>query len=175
MKFCSQCGATVSLQVPIDDDRERHVCSACETIHYVNPKVIVGCLPVVGDRVLLCRRAIEPRYGKWTLPAGFMENGEASAEGAARETWEAACAEVTNLELYQIFNVRRVNQIYMLFRAELTGPDRFGVGEESLETMLVAEHEIPWADMAFPVIVQTLERFFAERARGQFTMEMSDL
>ena len=99
MKFCNVCGGPVALQIPEDDDRERHVCQNCGAIHYVNPKVIVGCLPKVGDRILLCKRAIEPRYGKWTLPAGFMENGETSAGGAARETWEEAAAKAMDVEL----------------------------------------------------------------------------
>ena len=116
MKFCNQCGATVSFQVPVDDDRERHVCSACETIHYINPKVVVGCLPTVGDRILLCKRAIEPRFGMWTLPAGFMENGETSAEGAARETWEEAAAKAIDLALYRIFDVPYINQVYLFYR-----------------------------------------------------------
>ena len=172
---CTLCGHKVEVKVPPGDNRERHVCPDCGEIQYQNPKIVTGCIPTWEDRLLVCKRAIEPRRGFWTIPAGFMENDESVAEGAARETWEEACAEVANLELYQIFNVRRVNQIYMLFRAELTAPDRFGVGEESLETLLVPEDEVPWADMAFPVIVQTLERFFAERALGQFTVEINDL
>ncbi len=114
MKFCSVCGGPVTLQIPEDDDRERHVCQNCGAIHYVNPKVIVGCLPTVGDQILLCKRAIEPRYGKWTLPAGFMENGETSAAGAARETWEEAAAKAINLELYRIFDVPHISQVYLV-------------------------------------------------------------
>ncbi len=105
MKFCNLCGGPVTLQIPEGDERERHVCQNCGHIHYINPKVIVGCLPTVGDRILMCKRAIEPRYGKWTLPAGFMENGETSAGGAGRETWEEAAAKAIDLELYRIFDV----------------------------------------------------------------------
>ena len=116
MKFCNLCAGPLALQIPEDDERERHVCQNCGHIHYINPKVIVGCLPTVGDRILMCKRAIEPRYGKWTLPAGFMENGETSAGGAARETWEEAAAKAIDLELYRIFDVPHISQVYLFYR-----------------------------------------------------------
>lgn len=119
MKFCTGCGSAVALKIPQGDDRERFVCTSCESIHYVNPRVIVGCLPVHEDKVLLCKRAIEPRYGYWTLPAGFMENGETTPQGAARETWEEARGKVNNLELYRIFDVPYISQVYMFYRCEL--------------------------------------------------------
>ena len=167
MKFCNQCGATVSLQVPVDDDRERHVCSACETIHYINPKVVVGCLPTVGDRILLCKRAIEPRFGMWTLPAGFMENGETSAEGAARETWEEAAAKAIDLALYRIFDVPYINQVYLFYRCRLEN-DSFGIGPESLESALFTEQEIPWDELAFPVVREMLQEYLVDRKTGDF-------
>jgi ADP-ribose pyrophosphatase YjhB (NUDIX family) len=172
MKFCSQCGATVSLKIPADDDRERHVCSACETIHYINPKVIVGCLPVVGDRILLCKRAIEPRYGKWTLPAGFMENGETSAAGAARETWEEAAAKAIDLVLYRIFDVPHISQVYLFYRCGIEN-DAFGVGPESLESGLFSEEQIPWDELAFPVVREMLREFLDDRRAGLYPIRNS--
>ena len=151
MKFCGQCGASITLKVPVDDNRQRHVCDACETIHYINPKVIVGCLPTVGDKILLCKRAIEPRYGKWTLPAGFMENGETSADGAARETWEEAAAKAVDLVLYRIFDVPHISQVYLFYRCGIEN-DEFGAGPESLESALFSEEEIPWDELAFPTV-----------------------
>ena len=173
--YCTFCGSKVIVDIPDGDNRERHMCPDCGEIQYQNPKIVTGCIPTWEDKILICKRAIQPRLGFWTIPAGFMENDESIAEGAARETQEEACAEVTDLALYQIYNVRRVNQIYILFRASLTGPDQFGVGSESLETRLVAQEDIPWADMAFPVIVNTLERFLQQRKQGTFTVEMADI
>lgn len=172
MKFCSQCGATVALQIPVGDDRERHVCSACEAIHYINPKVIVGCLPTVGERILLCKRAIEPRYGKWTLPAGFMENGETSAAGAARETREEAAATAIDLELYRIFDVPHISQVYLFYRCHLEN-DSFGIGPESLETALFTEQEIPWEELAFPVVREMLQEYLVDRKTGQYPIRNS--
>ena len=123
MKFCSHCGNPVSQKVPEGDNRLRHVCDHCQTIHYQNPRIVAGCLPVWGRRVLLCRRAIHPRYGFWTLPAGFMENGETVEQAARRETYEEACARVGELQLYTLFDLPHINQVYMLFRGELADPD----------------------------------------------------
>ena len=166
MKFCGQCGASVTLKVPVDDNRQRHVCDACETIHYINPKVIVGCLPTVGDKILLCKRAIEPRYGKWTLPAGFMENGETSADGAARETWEEAAAKAVGLVLYRIFDVPHISQVYLFYRCGIEN-DEFGVGPESLESALFSEEEIPWDELAFPTVRELLNEFLKDRQIGE--------
>ena len=174
MKFCSLCGGPVALQIPDDDNRERHVCQNCGTIHYVNPKVIVGCLPTVGDRILLCKRAIEPRYGKWTLPAGFMENGETSADGAARETWEEAEAKATDLTLYRIFDVPHISQVYLFYRADLVD-GQYGVGVESLETRLFDEQEIPWDELAFPTIHRTLRHYFRDRKLDHYPVHSEDL
>lgn len=167
MKFCGQCGASVTLKVPVDDNRQRHVCDACETIHYINPKVIVGCLPTVGDKILLCKRAIEPRYGKWTLPAGFMENGETSADGAARETWEEAAAKAVDLVLYRIFDVPHISQVYLFYRCGIEN-DEFGVGPESLESALFSEEEIPWDELAFPTVIELLKEFLKDRQTDEY-------
>ena len=173
INYCTYCGYKVSIAIPDGDNRERHVCVECGEIQYQNPKIVAGCLPVWEDRILLCKRAIEPRKGYWTIPAGFMENDETIEEGAVRETWEEARARVTELHLYQIYNVTRVNQIYMLFRAELCEPDGFGVGPESLEVGLVEEKDIPWEEIAFKVIQNTLERYLEERRHGRYTFNMA--
>ena len=167
MKFCSQCGDSVIQRIPAGDNRLRAVCNSCQTIHYQNPRIVAGCLPVWGEEVLLCRRAIEPRRGYWTLPAGFMENGETMQEAARRETWEEACARVENLELYTLFDLPHISQVYMFFRAELADLD-FAVGEESLEVRLFKQTDIPWSELAFPTIGRTLECFFADRQSRQF-------
>ncbi len=167
MKFCSQCGAAVALAIPAGDDRHRHVCPSCDTIHYQNPNIIAGCLPLHEDRVLLCKRAIEPRYGYWTLPAGFMENGESTEEGALRESWEEARARMKLDGLYTLFSLPEINQVYMIFKGELTDLE-FGPGPESLEVALFSEDEIPWDELAFPVMRKTLEYYFADRKSGNF-------
>lgn len=167
MRYCSECGAPVAHRIPQGDDRERAVCTACGTVHYRNPKLVVGCIPEWEDRLLLCRRAIEPRQGLWTLPAGFLEMGESVSEGAGRELQEEACATVSGLELFAMFDLVFVGQIYLMFRGPLTGPD-FAPGEESLEAALFSEAEIPWKKMAFPVISETLKLYFADRAAGCF-------
>ncbi|MDX1733657.1 MAG: NUDIX hydrolase [Halioglobus sp.] len=172
MKFCTSCGNKVVLQVPVGDDRERHVCVSCELIHYSNPRVIVGCLPVHEGRVLLCKRAIEPRKNFWTLPAGFMENGETTLQGAARETWEEARARVSNLDLYRVFDVPHISQVYMFYRCEVDDGE-FGVGPESLETDLYVEQDIPWDQIAFQVVHETLEAYFADAPTGHFPVQVS--
>lgn len=169
MKFCSQCGSPLSIKVPSGDNRPRHVCPSCGAIHYQNPKMVVGCIPEWKDKILLCRRAIEPRYGLWTLPAGFMENGETTAEGAARETLEEAGARVDVLGLYSMISLPDINQVYLVFRARLLHLD-FVHGEESLEARLFSEQEIPWEQMAFRTIQHTLERYFADRRAGTFPL-----
>jgi ADP-ribose pyrophosphatase YjhB (NUDIX family) len=174
MNYCSHCGHPVVLKQPEGDSRERHVCENCQTVHYQNPKIVCGCLPVWEGKVLLCRRAIQPRQGYWTLPAGFMENGETTPEAAARETWEEALARVTMGELYAVFNIRHISQVYMMFRAELVDGE-YGVGEESLEVRLFAEDEIPWEELAFPSITRTLRYYFEDRKTGSFPMRMRDL
>ncbi len=169
MKFCSKCGAGVSLRIPADDNRERFVCDDCEHIHYINPRIVAGCLVTEGQRVLLCRRAIEPRKGYWTLPAGFMENGETPEEGAARETLEEASCSVVATELYTLFSLPHISQVYMFFRAELAGGS-FAAGPESLEVDLFEERDIPWDDLAFPVVGKTLKHYYRDRLAGTYPM-----
>lgn len=174
MKYCSQCGSPVDLRVPAGDNVLRHVCGQCGEIHYLNPKVVVGCVPQWQDRILLCRRAIEPRYGLWTLPAGFLENNETTIEGAARETLEEASAQVRIANLYALFNLPHINQVYVMFLAELVAPE-FGPGTESLEVALYEEKDVPWNEIAFPVVEQTLKLYFEDRRRGQFGVHTGDI
>ena len=163
------------LRVPDDGDtRQRAVCPACQTIHYENPLNVVGTIPVLGEGVLLCKRNIEPRKGKWTLPAGFMELGETLAEGAARETTEEAGAQFEMQGLFSVLNVARVGQVHFFFRAQLTS-DQFAPGHETMEARLFAEHEIPWDDLAFRTVKETLKAFFADRQRGEFGMHQIDI
>lgn len=168
MKFCSECANPVELMVPAGDNRPRHVCTACGTIHYQNPKMVLGTIPVWESggevRVLLCKRAIEPRYGYWTLPAGFMENNETTADAAARETQEEAGANIALGPLFALLNVKHVHQVHMFYLATLRDLD-FAPGEESLDVKMFTESEIPWDDLAFPTIRTTLEYFFADRAK----------
>ncbi|BDX21592.1 ADP-ribose pyrophosphatase [Polynucleobacter sp. TUM22923] len=167
MKFCSQCAAPITAKIPAGDSRERHVCESCGIIHYQNPRNVVGTIPVYGDQILLCRRAIEPRHGFWTLPAGFMELGESTAAGAARETLEEAGVRATIGPLYALLNVPHAEQVHLFYLASMATPE-FEAGDESLEVALFHEQEIPWQDLAFPTIKQTLEWFFADRAAGIF-------
>ena len=162
MKFCSQCGNSVSQHIPQGDSRLRYVCDHCHTIHYQNPNIVAGCLPTWGTQVLLCRRAIEPRKGYWTLPAGFMENGETVEQAARRETLEEACAQVQQLAIYTLIDVPHINQVHIFYRAQLQSPD-FAAGEESLEVRLFDEADIPWSELAFRTVSRTLECFFSDR------------
>ena len=167
MKFCSECGASVELRIPDGDSLPRHVCTTCHTIHYQNPRMIVGCVPEWEDKILLCRRAIEPRHGLWTVPAGFMENGETTSQGAMRETLEEANARVEIESLYALYNIPHVNQVYLLFRARLLDL-HFKSGAETLEVRLFAESEIPWDQIAFATVRNTLKRYYEDRDRGEF-------
>ena len=167
-RFCQQCGSSkVSLAIPHGDDRERHVCADCGNIHYLNPKLVVGTIPVWGEQVLLCKRAIEPRYGLWTLPAGFMEEGETLEEGAARETLEEARARVEIQQMYVTLSLPEISQVYVMFRANLRDVD-FSPGTESLEVRLFDEADIPWDQLAFRTIGESLKHFFADRKSGNF-------
>lgn len=167
MNFCSNCGAPVALRIPPGDTLPRHVCASCGSIHYLNPKIVVGAIPEWEDRILLCRRAIEPRHGFWTLPAGFMENAETTAEGAARETLEEACARIEVGEMFTLINVPHISQVHIVHRARLLDLE-FSPGEESLEVALFAEEEIPWQDIAFRTIAMTLRHYFEDRRHGNF-------
>jgi len=173
MRYCSVCGSDrIELRVPAGDHLPRFVCAACGAIHYQNPKVVVGCLPEWDDRVLLCRRAIEPRHGLWTLPAGFLENGETVIAGAARETLEEAGARVEVGELYTMISLPHISQIYMMFRARLVDLD-YRAGPESLEVRLFREDEIPWEELAFRTIGRTLRNYFLDRRQGAFPTRVS--
>ena len=175
MKYCSTCGSTVTFRIPDGDNRERFVCDDCNTIHYSNPKIVAGCIPEWQGRILLCKRAIEPRYGLWTLPAGFMENGETTEQAAMRETWEEARARVEITSLYGLFSIPHISQVYMFYRGELVN-GAFSTGVESLECDLFAEPDIPWAQLAFPVVKETLRRYYADKNRGSgFPLQRGDI
>lgn len=172
--FCSRCGNATVLRVPDGDNRERAVCDACGSIHYLNPRPVVGTIPVWEDRVLLCRRAIEPRYGKWTLPAGFMEIGETTAQGAARETLEEAGARVRIGPLFSMLDVPQAEQVHIFFLAELQDL-AFAPGTESLEVRLFEEREIPWSELAFRTVSATLHLYFKDRATGVYGAHTQEL
>lgn len=174
MKYCPTCGNNVSSRVPDGDNRKRFICDTCDEIHYQNPRIITGCLPVHEDKVLLCRRAIAPRRNFWTLPAGFMENGETSEQGATRETIEEACANVSVQSLYTLFNLPHISQVYMFYRAVLTDLD-FAPGIESTDVRLFSESEIPWDELAFPVIRNTLLHYFSDRKTGAYPIHIEDI
>ena len=167
LKFCSQCGASVELKIPDGDNLPRFICMQCETIHYQNPKIVTGCIPEWEDKILLCKRAIEPRIGLWTLPAGFMENRETTQQAAQRETQEEAHADVEILDLYALYNIPHISQVYILFRAKLLNLN-FKPGIESLDVQLYEEKDIPWDNIAFPVIKKTLLHYFEDRKQGTF-------
>jgi ADP-ribose pyrophosphatase YjhB (NUDIX family) len=157
MRFCTSCGASLKLARPEGDDRERHVCSGCGLVHYRNPKIVVGAVCRWGDRILLCRRAIEPRAGYWTIPAGYLELGESAEEGARREAWEEARAEIEIDGLLAVYSVPEIGQVQLLFRARLLNPD-VSPGIESLDVRLVDWADIPWNDLAFPTVDWVLRR-----------------
>ncbi len=175
MNFCSKCGsATVEQKTPPGEDRLRKLCKECNEIFYQNPKIVAGCIPIWEDKVLLCKRAIEPRYGWWTLPAGYMENGETIVEAAKRETVEEACADVVVEQLFALFSLPEINQVYMIFLSQLIGPD-FSPGLESLECGLFTEMEIPWSEIAFPTITHSLRFYFEDLRKGTFKQHIGDI
>jgi ADP-ribose pyrophosphatase YjhB (NUDIX family) len=174
IKYCSHCGSDVVHKVPEGDSFVRAVCERCGHIQYQNPKIVVGCLPVLGERILMCKRAIEPRFGLWTLPAGFMENNESAAEGAAREALEEANAKVEIEDLYTVYSIPHISQVYMMFRARLVDPE-VSPGLESLEVKLVTEDEIPWDTLAFHMVRLTLQHFIADRRTGIFVPRFGDI
>lgn len=167
MNFCPNCGASVILKIPAGDSLPRHVCEVCDTIHYSNPKMVIGCIPEWEDKILLCKRAIEPRLGCWTPPAGFMENGETTAEAALRETLEEANARVEIGDLYTMLSVPQVNQVHIFYRARLLDL-AFSPGIESLEVALFEEAQIPWKEIAFRTISKTLRHYFEDRTQGRY-------
>lgn len=174
MKYCNHCGSEVLFSVPEGDNRPRYWCNHCGVIHYQNPKIVVGAIPVWEGRFLLCERAIEPRKGYWTLPAGYMENGETLQEGAARETWEEACATVAIGDLYTVFNLAHINQVYMFFLSEMVNSD-YAVGDESSDVGLFSEEDIPWDQLAFPTIGRTLKFYLQDRKTGDFPVRTQDI
>lgn len=174
MKFCSQCGSPVEIRVPDGDTRLRAVCTACAEIHYVNPKMVLGTIPAWADQVLLCRRAIEPRLGLWTLPAGFMEINESTAQGAMRETMEEAGARVELGPLFSVFDIPHVDQVHIFYLAKLKDLD-FAAGPESLEVRLFREDEIPWDSIAFRTITATLKFYFHDRRQGVMSVHTGDI
>ena len=178
IKHCRECGTAVTYRLPDDGDtKPRAVCGACHTVHYENPLNVVGTVPVWGESgefVLLCKRNIEPRWGKWTLPAGFMELGETTAEGARRETDEEAGAQIEMGELFTLMNVARVGQVHLYYRARLLS-DQFNPGHETIEARLFTEAQIPWEDIAFRTVRETLEHYFADRRSGRFGFHTVDI
>ena len=174
IRHCRHCGSAVSYLVPEGDNRERAVCPSCAHIHYENPLNVVGTVPFWEDRVLLCRRNIEPRHGKWTLPAGFHELGESTAAGALRETDEEAGARIDLLGLFSVLNVVRVGQVHLYYRAQLLDTN-FAPGPETIEARLFREDEIPWEEIAFRTVSVTLERYFEDRRRGVWGVHSADL
>lgn len=174
MNFCTLCGNTLTLRIPAADDRERHVCTGCGHVHYQNPRIIVCALPCHEDKVLLCKRAIEPRYGLWTLPGGFMENGESTLDAARRETLEEAHARIEVHDLYALYNLIHIDQVHLFFRATLLDLD-FGAGTESLEVRLFRADEIPWQEMAFPAVTNTLQQYFRDLPSRRFPLRLADV
>ena len=174
INFCPKCAAPVSLEIPAGDTLPRHVCKQCGHIHYENPRLVVGCIATWGERVLLCRRAIEPRLGFWTLPAGFMENGESTAQGAARETLEEAGATIIVEAPFSMVSIAHINQVHLFYRGKLAS-ETYAAGDESLEVILAKSDEIPWADIAFRSVAYCLERYFEDMARGEFGFHETEL
>ena len=175
IRHCRQCGTSVVYRLPDDGDtKQRAICTACATVHYENPLNVVGTVPIWGDKVLLCKRNIEPRWGKWTLPAGFMELNETVAEGAARETVEESGAEFELEGLFSLVNVARVGQVHLFYRARLLS-DRFNPGFETIEARLFTEDEIPWDEIAFRTVKETLAHYFADRRAGSFSIHAIDI
>lgn len=176
MNFCPKCGSIVEQAIPEGDNRLRDICTSpsCGKIHYQNPRVITGCIVESEEKILFCRRAIQPRYGLWTLPAGFLENSETISEGAARETMEEANADVEVIDLFSVFTLAHINQVYMLFRATLKTP-HFGPGMESLEVELLDESQVPWDQLAFAAITETMRLYFADRKAGGFRTYIGEM
>lgn len=175
IKHCRNCGAPVVYRLPDDGDtRERAICTACRTVHYENPLNVVGTVPYLGERVLLCKRNIEPRWGKWTLPAGFMELGETALQGAARETDEEAGAHFQIEGLFSVLSVPRVGQVHLFYRARLLD-EQFAPGHETIEARLFSEAEVPWEELAFRTVRETLLRFFADQRLGTFGVHSVDI
>ena len=174
MNYCSSCGNSVSLQIPEGDNRPRYVCSQCHAIHYQNPNVVAGCIAAFEDKILLCKRAIEPQIDKWTLPAGFLENQETVMQGAAREAMEEANAAVSDMQLFSVISIPHISQVYMIYRCKLI--DGYAeAGPESRAVCLYTESQIPWQQMAFPVMVESLKLYFEDVKQGDFRIHYGDI
>jgi len=174
ISYCTRCGAGVSFIIPAGDSLPRHVCTACGHVHYENPRLVVGCVAEYAGQILLCRRAIEPRLGFWTLPAGFMENGESSAAAARREAWEEARARIIIDAPFAMISVAHINQVHLFYRGRLAAPE-YAVGEESLEVALFAPAAIPWTELSFRSVTLCLERYLADRRQGHYTFHEAEL
>lgn len=174
MQYCSDCGAKLEHLIPPDDDRPRYVCPSCKRVHYQNPLMVVGCIPEWKDQILMCRRDIEPKKGKWTLPAGYLENGETVEAAARRETREETGADVESLTPYLMFDIPSINQIYFMFRGHLK-TTAFHPTRESSEVVLVKESDIPWNDIAFRVIEEALRSYFKDRSAGGFRFRIDQI
>ncbi|MGQ0809889.1 MAG: NUDIX hydrolase [Nitrospiraceae bacterium] len=174
MKFCSHCGSPVMQKIPTGDNLPRFVCDMCQAIHYQNPKIVAGCIPEWQDQILLCRRAIEPRLGLWTFPAGFMEIGESTEQAAIRETVEEAHADVQIISLYAMFSLPHISQVYLIFRGRMSRCE-FKAGVESLDVRLFQRDAIPWSEIAFPVIREALRRYVDDLGRGSFALHVGTL
>lgn len=174
MNYCSACGAPVSKAVPPGDNLPRFVCNACQAIHYHNPKIVAGCIPEWEEQILLCRRAIEPKSGLWTFPAGFMEIGESTEQAAIRETWEEARARVELTGLHAVLSLPHIGQVYMVFRGRMISPD-FKAGEESLDVRLFSPQHIPWDDIAFPVVKEALRRYVDDAVAGHNSVHVASM
>ena len=174
MNYCSACSAPVSKKVPPGDNLPRFVCEVCQAIHYQNPKIVAGCIPEWRDQILLCRRAIEPKSGLWTFPAGFMEIGESTEQAAIRETWEEANARVELTGLSAVLSLPHIGQVYMVFRGRMLSSE-FKAGEESLDVRLFSPQHIPWDDIAFPVVKEVLRRHVDNTAVGHHSVYVASL
>ncbi len=175
MNFCSECGSsTIRLKTPKEDNRPRHICEECKAIFYQNPKIVAGCILEWDDKVLLCKRSIEPKLGYWTIPAGFMEKSESVSEAAARESWEEAFARSEALELHSIYTLKYVDQVYMVYRGVLKDGKAKANSETSL-TMLCDKQDIPWNGIAFPVVKRSLELYFEDCNQGCFHLHQGEI
>ena len=174
IRYCNRCGSGVALVIPRGDSLPRHVCNTCGYIHYENPRMVVGCVVEWEQKILLCKRAIEPQRGFWTLPAGFMENGETTAQGASRETWEEAGAKVIVEAPFFMVNIAHINQVHLFYRGRLLSPE-YSAGEESLEVALFHAEDIPWHNLAFRSVTLCLESYLADRANGSYGFYEKDL
>ena len=173
-KYCSYCASSISIKIPTDDNRERAVCNKCGAIFYDNPKLVSGCLLTWEDKILLCKRATEPRLGYWTLPAGFLENNETVEEGALRETMEEAGAKSHNTKLFMMCNLPNISQIYMIYQGDLAD-GKFSAGIESEEVKLFSQEQIPWDNIAFSVILRTIKLYYQDLKNGNMNIHFETI